>query len=213
MDYAEIAKREGELISLPVEKLKGLIEAFDYIATYDLFEYVKSLYTTGILSPLKLTNDEFASTKDEEGNYVNIRYPFIIKTGNGKILNTMAHHILIRAKYNHDKKVQEEYTAKVLEAKPRLYISKGGVITGEYVDNFVIKDKYINNHKFEITSIPVIPVSIILRKNETYYVVDHRDHLWKDLNKYYDFPILVDERVQSMHMNLRVYTKINKQQK
>lgn len=210
MEFIDIVQREGELISLPVEKLHALKTACDYINTYNLLDEVKSMFSTGLLSPLTLKDDEFNKTPNDDGNFENLRYPDIIKTGLGKILNLAAHGILIRAKYNHDNKCQEEYKQKTLKSKPRIYISKGGVITGEYLDNFIIKDEFINKGCFEIGKTIFVPVSIIIRKEETYYVVDHREPSLKLLSKYYDIATLVDEKVQKFHMNLREYKKLNK---
>lgn len=210
MNWLELAKREGELISLPVEKLHALATVCDYIGKYDLLPLVNKLFNIGILYPLSLQDDEFGDVLDEDKFYHNKRYPDIVKTGTGKMLNLNGYNIYVRAKFNHDSKEEEKYDAKTLKSQPKIYISKGGVVTGEYFQDCIIKEETIKEGNYSIRTIPIIPVSIVVRKGETYFVVDHREPKIKSIKEMYEVPIYTDEKVQNMHLNLRLYKKLNK---
>lgn len=210
MNWLELAKREGELISLPVEKIHVLATAFDYIETYDLYQYISKLHNIGVLAPLTLKDNEFDNNKAEDSYFHNKRYPDIVKTGTGKMLNLNGYNIYIRAKFNHDTKEEEKYEAKTLKSQPKVYISKGGVITGEYFQDCIIRENTIKEGNYSIRTVPVIPVSIITKKDDTYFVVDHREPKIKSIKEMYDVPIYIDEKVQNIHLNLRIYKKLNK---
>lgn len=210
MNWLELAKREGELISLPVEKIHALSTAFDYIETYDLYQYISKLHNIGVLAPLTLKDNEFDTSKSEDNYFHNKRYPDIVKTGTGKMLNLNGYNIYIRAKFNHDTKEEEKYEAKTLKSQPKVYISKGGVITGEYFQDCIIRENTIKEGNYSIRTVPVIPVSIITKKDDTYFVVDHREPKIKSIKEMYEVPIYIDEKVQNMHLNLRIYKKLNK---
>lgn len=208
--YDLIAKREGAYASLPVEKQQALVDVCKIIEEHDILKEVNTIFNVGVLTPITLNDDEFGEINDM-GYKPNLRYPDIVKTGNGKILNTDAYNIFIRAKFNHDTKSQEEYEGKAFKVQPRIYISKGGIITGEYFNDCIIRQETIDEHNYKIRTIPIIPVSIINRKNETYFVVDHREPKVKAIKEMYEVPIYMDEKVKSMNMNLRKYKKLNKE--
>lgn len=216
MTRSEIAKREGELISSPStkEKYEALTKAVDLIEKYDILNEVNRIFNNGLLSPLKLNDDEFKSNiVDADNNQINIRYPYIIRTGQGRILNNNAFNILVRAIYNHDTKQQESNEEKKYNTQPRLYISKGGVITGEYIHDCIITDKSLYKGYYNVINVPYIPVCIIKRNGESYFVVDHREPRIKNLKNNYEIPTPTDEKVAAMRLNLRNYVKLetNKQ--
>ena len=99
----------------------------------DIIDTINKLYTTGLLSPLTLKDDEFKSIGSF--NYQNnIRYPLILKnTEDNKIINNNAYKAKIYNIYDHN------LGAKVFENEPDIYynpvifINKGGVVTGEYI--------------------------------------------------------------------------------
>ena len=99
----------------------------------DIMDTINKLYTTGLLSPLTLRDNEFKQI----GNFNyrnNIRYPLILKnTKDNKIINNNAYKAKIYNIYDHN------LGAKVFENEPDIYynpvifINKGGVVTGEYI--------------------------------------------------------------------------------
>lgn len=210
-DIYEVAYRESMALYRDNNKATIFANTCKIIEENNILNDINKLFKDEVLTPLTLNNDEFTDllNNDLYKNYKqNIRYPYILKSPIGKIINTNAYHILIRAMYSHDEKKQLEYESKKFNSQVRVYISKGGVITGEYIENCIIKDELTNHGKFFITSVPYIPVAMIKRKDETFYVVDHREPKIKLLKVAYDVPIYMDENVQKYHMNLRTYQKL-----
>ena len=95
-----------------------------------------------------------------------------------------------------------------------IYISKGGIITGEYINDARLDylDEIVNNYTIPKTiSIPVS--TIFVEKDDVikaYLVVDHREPTFKRLFSCYRMKVLMDENVKSLKLNLRNYEKINK---
>ena len=110
--------------------------------------------------------------------------------------------------YEDNENKQIECTNELIHNNHRIYISKGGVITGEYVEKCIIRPDIVDKHSFTIQSIPNIPVCIIFDKDNSIYVVDHREPKLKALQQFYDVPINKDEDITNKHYNLRKYDKI-----
>ena len=89
-------------------------------------------------------------------------------------------------------------------------ISKGGIITGEYVQQCEIRKDIVERHSFNIQSVVNIPVARIIDGDSVIHVVDHREPKLKVLREFYEVPIYIDETVKNKHYNLRKYTKLNK---
>lgn len=170
---------------------------------------INKIWNVGILSPLTLQDNEFEKYKDSKGYRANIRYLDIVKKDN-IIENRNAFNILIRAKYNHVDNKQEEFISKIKYKNTRVYISKGGIITGEYFENCIIRQSNVDKQCFVIQSIINIPVCIIEDKNKYIYAVDHRDPKLKALRDFYEVPIKIDEEIVSRKYNIRKYVKLNK---
>lgn len=174
-----------------------------------ILDIINKIWNVGILSPLTLEDDEFEKYADSKGFRKNIRYPDIVEKDN-IIKNRNAFNIYIRAKYNHVDNKQEEFISKYENRNTKVYISKGGIITGEYFCDCIIRDNVINKHCFVIQSIINIPVCIIEDKDKLIYIVDHRDPKFKALRDFYEVPIQIDEEVASRKYNIRKYIKLNK---
>lgn len=160
----------------------------------------------GLLSPLTLTDDEFNKVEDNIESY-NKRYKWIIKRGDN-IYNNAAYKITIRKTYNHNLGIEYKYDIPPIYLNPTLYISKGGIITGECICDCQIRPNIVNKHSFVIQSIVNIPVSAIAINNGFIYVVDHREPKLKALKEFYDVPIYFDEKVKELKLNIRKYKKL-----
>lgn len=160
----------------------------------------------GLLSPLTLTDDEFNKVEDNIESY-NKRYKWIIKRGDN-IYNNAAYKITIRKTYNHNLGIEYKYDIPPIYLNPILYISKGGIITGECICDCQIRPNIVNKHSFVIQSIVNIPVSAIMVNNGFIYIVDHREPKLKALKEFYDVPIYFDEKVKELKLNIRKYKKL-----
>ena len=160
----------------------------------------------GLLSPLTLTDDEFNKVEDNIESY-NKRYKWIIKRGDN-IYNNAAYKVTIRKTYNHNLGIEYKYDIPPIYLNPTLYISKGGIITGECICDCQIRPNIVNKHSFVIQSIVNIPVSAIAINNGFIYVVDHREPKLKALKEFYDVPIYFDEKVKELKLNIRKYKKL-----
>lgn len=179
-----------------------------------ILDTINKLWNVGILSPLTLKNDEF-NDYNTNGCYRNKRYPFIYHCGNGKIYNKAAYKLYVRAAYDIATNSQIEINPYILpynnsHLETPIFISKGGVVTGEFVQQCEIRKDIVERHSFNIQSIVNIPVSKIDDNGFTIYVVDHREPKLKALREFYEVPIFTDEAVKAKHYNLRKYTKLNK---
>ena len=166
-----------------------------------LFKFVH----TGLLSSLTLKDDEFHNSPFKG---INKRYSYIYKALDGNIYNSHAFIATIRAEYDHTKQKQIDINKYDLFVD-RLYLSKGGVITGEYISECKIKDEAIKEHRFYINDVIKIPVAIILDDDCVVYAVDHREPTLKELSKFYDVSIHVDTDIKGKY-NIRNYKKLQK---
>lgn len=168
------------------------------------------IWNTNILSPLTLKEDEFLNYADSHGYLRNTRYNdiYIDSNINQSICNDNAFNLYVRACYSHDEQSQVECNNETIYKNHRIYISKGGVITGEYIEKCIIRPDIVRKHSFTIQSIPNISVCMIVDGDNYIYVVDHREPKLKALQQFYEVPINKDEEVTNKHYNLRKYKKL-----
>lgn len=198
------------------EETLSVIRAIEYTEPQSeheidfILNIISRIWNIGILSPLTLKEDEFLNYTDSEGHLHNIRYSDIYTDTNNhmSICNDNAFNLYIRATYSHDENQQIECTNKIVHKNHRIYISKGGVITGEYIEKCIIRPDIVDKHSFTIQSIPNIPVCIIVDGNNSIYAVDHREPKLKVLQQFYEVPINKDEIIANKHYNLRKYKKL-----
>lgn len=176
----------------------------------NILNTINRILNVGILSPLTLKDDEFLNHVDSNGRFCNTRYKdiYIDNNLNMSICNANAFNLYIRTAYSHDENKQIECTNEIIHKNHRIYISKGGIITGEYIEKCIVRPDVVAKHSFTIQSIPNIPVCIIIDKDDSIYVVDHREPKLKALQQFYDVPINKDENIANKHYNLRKYNKI-----
>lgn len=171
-----------------------------------IFNTINTIWEKGILTPLTLKDDEFGEP-NESGVIKNIRYSSIYKFKD-RIYNTNAYKCTIRAQYNHKENKQVPVKFDTYSQNPVLFISKGGVITGEFIDSCFIRKEVIDKHCFTIQSIVNIPASLIDTENLMVIAVDHREPKLKALMNFYDVPVHISEKVKNMKLNIRKYKKL-----
>lgn len=200
------------------EEVLGVIKAIEYTEPQHdkdvdfILDTINKIWNVGILSPLTLKNDEF-NDYNTNGCYKNKRYPYIYHCGNGKIYNDNAYKLYIRAVYDVTINSQIDFTPTICHPSSfnkSIFISKGGIITGEYVQQCEIRKDIVERHSFNIQSVVNIPVARIIDGDSVIHVVDHREPKLKVLREFYEVPIYIDETVKNKHYNLRKYTKRNK---
>ena len=175
----------------------------------EIIDTIQSILNNGIMSPLTLENDEFDFNSDIDGKRYNIRYPDIYaEKSTGRIFNANAFNVYIRAVYSDILKEQLNFAPTVHKKNRRVYISKGGVITGDYIRDCQIRPEVIAKHKFTVQSIVNIPVCLINYKDGSIYVVDHRESKLKALMEFYDCVVGHDDKVAKAKLNIRNYKKL-----
>lgn len=183
--------------------------ANSYADVYEIINSIKNILDDGIMSPLTLKNDEFDSISDIDGKRYNLRYPDIyMEKSTGRIFNTNAFNVYIRAVYSDILKEQIDAAPATHKKNRRTYISKGGVITGDYILDCQIRPEVIDKHKYTIQSIINIPVCLINYKDGSIYAVDHREPKLKSLMEFYDCVVSYDDKVAKAKLNIRNYKKL-----
>lgn len=174
----------------------------------DIMDTINKLYTTGLLSPLTLKDDEFATASNS--NYKNnIRYPFILKSvGDGKIINNNAYKAKIYNIYSHDIMVKVFENEPDICYNPTIFINKGGVVTGEYISTCEIRKEVVNKHNYTIQSIVNIPCSLILDNGDRIITVDHREPKLKVLEDFYEVYFKFDKSIHDRKYDIRKYAKM-----
>lgn len=174
------------------------------------------IWRVGVLSPLTLKDDEFSIYADRNGYRHNIRYYniYIDNDLNNSICNAKACNLFVRAVYDvsiNSQIVSKKYilNENIISSFPTpIYISKGGVITGDYINKYIIRKDIVKKHAFTIQSIVNVPVSKIIDGDITIYIVDHREPKLKVLQQFYDVPIYYDDIIANRHYNIRKYDKL-----
>ena len=189
--------------------LANTLDKVNAVTSDHKIEIINKLYRLtkfNVLSPLSLYDDEFINVG---GSIRNHRFMHIYKVED-VIYNEWAFNILVRKEYDDEFGIEIKKTPELKECNHIVYISKGGIITGEYIKNCIIRPEL--KGKFTIQSMPNIPVSAIRYKKEdmiydTFYVVDHREPKLKVLQDFYNVPIYTDEYIKGK-FNIRKYQKL-----
>ena len=175
----------------------------------EIIDVIQNIINNGIISPLTLENDEFDFISDIDGKRYNLRYPDIyIEKSTGRIFNANAFNAYIRAVYSDVLKEQIDAAPTIHKKNRRVYISKGGVITGDYILDCQIRPEVVAKHKFTIQSIVNIPVCLINYKDGSIYAVDHREPKLKSLMEFYDCTVSHNDKVAKAKLNIRNYKKL-----
>lgn len=208
-------KKDKEITDNIYKQLINVSKGFDNNIDKDMFNYIINLlsetYEYCTTQPIYLQNEDFKEN-------THIIAPYIIKSCDF-IVNTKAYKTINRTHYSHNDKKELTYGEGIMKSfksvkSDNIYISKGGVITGEYINDARLDylDEIVNNYIIPKTI--SIPVSTIFVEKDSvikeYLVVDHREPTFKRLFNCYRMKVLIDENVKSLKLNLRNYEKINK---
>lgn len=204
-----------QIVNNIYKQLINISKGFDSNIDKDMFNNIINLlsetYEYCTTRPISLQNEDFKGIS-------HIIAPYIIKSGDF-IVNAKAYKTTNRAHYSHNDKKELTYGEGILKhfesiKNDKIYISKGGVITGEYISDARLDNLEEIINCYVIPKTIIIPVStIFVEKDDVikeYLVVDHREPTFKKLFSCYRMEVLIDENVKSLKLNLRNYEKINK---
>lgn len=208
-------EKNKEIIDDIYRQLINVSKSFDNNIDEDMFYHIIKLLSETFeyctTQPISLQN------KDFKGNSHTIA-PYIIKDGSF-IINTKAYKTINRTHYSHNDKKELIHGNAIMKSRKsikenKIYISKGGVITGEYISDARIDYLDEIDNCYIIPKTIIIPVSTIFVEKDdiikAYLVVDHREPTFNKLFSCYRMEVLIDENVKSLKLNLRNYEKINK---
>lgn len=208
-------EKNKEIIDNIYRQLINISKGFDDNIDKDMFKNIVRLlsetYEYCTTQPISLKNEDFKGIS-------HIIAPYIIKSGSF-IVNTKAYKTINRTHYSHNDKKELNYGEAIMKRfksvkEDKIYISKGGVITGEYISDARIDELEEVLDNYIIPKTITIPVSTIFVEKDdvikAYLVVDHREPMFKKLFVNYRVKVLMDENVKSLKLNLRNYEKINK---
>lgn len=151
------------------------------------------------------------SLDDTQFNKIGQHYrAWYIQKDNKGIFNVMSYFSKIRRSYiveeeNAVKEIEEEILDKNGEfIDERMYISRGGIINGDYIHKCYLKNQIDN---YSIKDPIKVPVSSIEFKNshDVILFVDHREPKLKALMEFYNVPIEHDNNVK---YNVRTFKKL-----
>lgn len=208
-------EKNKEIIDNIYRQLINVSKGFDDNIDNDIFNNLIRLLSETFeyctTQPISLRSNEF------KGNS-HIIAPYIIKSGSF-IINTKAYKTINRTHYSHNDKKELTYGEGIMMRfksikEDKIYISKGGVITGEYINDARIDELEEILDNYIIPKTITIPVSTIFVEKDNvikaYLVVDHREPMIKKLFSCYKMKVLMDENVKQLKLNLRNYEKIEK---
>lgn len=180
-----------------VNEFKHIAEQINNSRSPEVIKYLlKEYYKYGLLSPLKLTDDEFNPTViDNAGNYINNRYEDIVLDPDDDVVYLNAYMAKYVRLFNTSTNEEIENifpfncTCHVPKC-PKIYITKGGVITGERVECCMLKKTTVRSASFIPREPIIIPVNAIFINDNTIYTVDAREPKLKELMNAYDVHII-----------------------
>lgn len=195
-----------------VDNLKNLIKIFnDYkedgyklIDVIETYNYIKENVN---LTPLTLKRGEFSP--NPVGEYIiNIRNKYIVIKDNIYYrLNPFILDIKKAYYYNDDKQI--EVPEKNISIYNKIYIYKGGVITGEYIKDHMLLDEVVEQHSYIVPEKLYIPASIIyIKDNNPIIIIENREPKFKELKQLYKVPIYMNYEMKDKHIDIRKYKKI-----
>lgn len=217
-DVAEFNKQRtvmNKVVDIAIT-LDNAVIWFDSDAN-EILQGVTRILNKKPLSPLTLEDDEFKL--DDTGKYYhiyeNIRYDNIIKRinlNNAEVsveyYNTFAFRTIPKAYYNHAEKKEIVWNHKHFTLyNPKIYITKGGVVTGEYIRYCNIDKSRINEVDF--TEVILLPISVIHTERDSIFTVDSREPAIKVLKSMYDVVMDFTPEYKGVY-DIRKYTKLNK---
>ena len=174
-------------------------------------DYISKIINGLPLSEITFNNNEFYDFQSH-GVYCNKRYGAFYKHNltSKDVYNNFAYNCIVTKCYNHNilSQMDNNYT-KPLVGNRTLYLSKGGIVTGEFIGECKFKDYIIEKGCYDVEKYNFnINVYAISDYNTTIFIVDSRNPILRELSKIYDFEILKNEDVANKKYNIRKYAKI-----
>ena len=163
------------------------------------------------MTPISITEKDF--DKSEHISLINHKRTYdviwntVFKLTDEKcIYYRNAFNLHIRKIFNFIKNEVEELSRT--DEQYAIYISKGGVISGDFIDFVYFRKKDYENGKLKLDLPIIIPACEVFFKDENettsmIYVVDHREPKLKELIEKYDCPICNNTKVANYKLNLR----------
>ena len=184
---------------------KFIKEVNDVIAKYPTsaveigLNYIINSNQSKPWTPISLSKDNFnKNLKHKRAWYIGL--------DNKGIYNILAYKLKVRKAYAYDEKgvsieLPEHYkNGDVIDEK--IYISKGGIINGDYIYKSYLKHQ---TGEYNIKNPINIPVSVIeTAEPDMIFFVDHREPKLKALMDFYDVTIQHDNNVK---FNIRTFKK------
>lgn len=172
----------------------------------EIINIVNKLINNYSLTPIDLSLLDFSryysslynNTENlEKSNY----YPYILY--DGKYFYDRAYKITINKIYDIDTNEEEYTTPNVIDVNYPIHITKGGVITGEYIQKCYIKniDKFYSREPINLECSRITNYD-----NINIYTIDARSTKLKALKEFYDTPINIDNRYK--HIDIRKFKKL-----
>lgn len=208
----ERIKSELELISSSdknnnyykfIEEVNNIIDKYPEESVKIGLDLILKSWSWKPWGSLDLDNTQF----DSLGRHIRCWY---IQNDGKAVHNVMAYtqkqrRIYLKESNGSVKEIKEPTLNKEGEIiDERVYISKGGIINGDYIHKCYLKDQ-INNY---IVKDPIkLPVSTIeyADKPDIIFFVDHREPKLKALMEFYNVPIEHDENIK---FNVRTFKKL-----
>lgn len=209
--YLSSIENEDTDFKLLIAKAKELANKINNSKNPETVLYIlKKYYNTTLLSPLTLNEDEFSFTG--KGIGVNIRCDDIIRTKDFNIVYLRAYIVDIRHFYNSNTNEEEpvfpDYIDIETKIAPKLWLTKGGNIYGEYVKECILKANTIVKGNY-IPHPPInIPCSVILKNNNYIFTVDIREPKLKALKEFYD--VIIEKDKDYPKFDIRKFKKLKK---
>ena len=184
-----------------------MLDEHEGISQDSVFDRIAKFDTTGLLSPLTLKDDEFSKPMETLDRY-NLRDISICKDDKG-IYYERAFIIKPIRQYHVESNKEVIVDGIPSTGKMKLYLTAGGVMTGEYFDKCYLHEATINRGIYNPKHPIQIPVSVIdVNGLEGVHVLDKREPKLKALMSFYNVEIKMDESKKSLY-DIRKFIKLN----
>lgn len=93
----------------------------------------------------------------------------------------------------------------------KIYLSKGGVLTGHYINKCYLFNDIIKSEIFVFQSIINLKCNaIIFNDNRVILIIDHRNKKLSTLKKFYNVDIAIDNKIKEKHIDIRKFNSKSK---
>lgn len=187
--------------------IEDVNKTFD-INTKIIFDNINKIRTTGLLTPLTLSNDEFPP-KDKVLNRYNNRCMSVVKDDNGIYYENAFVTKPIRY-YEEESNKEVKVSECSSTGEGIIYLTAGGVTTGEYFDKCYLLPTTIERGMYTPKDAIQVPVSIIKNTNgKLIATMDKREPKYNALKSFYQININTDDTIKSKY-DIRKYEKIER---